>query len=267
MAQPAEDQFTAGRTNLSETAKWLIGGIVTLAVGVLAGAPLTHLGSVSSVWRLLAIAGAAAVTYGLLGHLLWLAIAVIAADSITIAGLAEATGEDAALVRSVEARVAGVFPQGVQTFQDLVRRSGEIMSAGPARERKRFLEELAQFEPIVSFQFKLVHFKKLKTAVFRLMPLVIGGIFTFAWAANPPEEKVLSSAPHYARLPLSAATLARLAPAVKPECYPSVNGRAEILAMIVYQLDGRTDEITLPAIKGCEPVRLTLQNGDIFIAK
>jgi hypothetical protein len=256
---------------VGDTAKWLVGGVVTTAAAVLAGSPLTRLGELDVGARLWAAIGGAAVAYALLGYVLWNALGVVEMESLSIDDLAAKVARNEARARGVQTRMAGFLPGGVKTFADLVALADHLGKDAPGNAAARSrLDELRAADPELSaeaaYEYKRAAFLDLRWKVFIAAPLVIAGVGLFAWAANPP-DKVLSSEPYLSRLSLDSAQLARLGPEMKPACYLAANGRAEVSVVVVYQRSGRTDEIALPALKGCNPVRLTIQNGDVFVAR
>lgn len=269
----ASDPFSAGSANLRETAKWLVGGIVTTAVAVLAGSPLTNLGALDVGSRMAVAIAGAVVAYGLLGVLLWKALQVIAADTVSVYQLAQATGAEAQVRRRLERRFAGSMPANCQTFA-LLDLEGQMrvddQTAGHEARYDAFMEEMARFNQILGFEYKRDRFIRMRSAVVWLTPRVILGVGLFAWAANPPAEpKPLTEQPRFSAVVLEADGVAALAPAIEARCYGGFRaGRLHVPAVAVaHYANGRTDFITLPSAPGCDFVRLVEQNGRVFSAK
>jgi len=274
-AASEEEIFRGAVANLRDTAKWLVGGVVTTAVAVLIGSPLTNLGALDLGWRLFAAIIGAFVAYMLLGYLLWNALRVVVAGSITMAELADAEaagGSEAAVAKRVAERVKARMPCRLTTFRGILARNRELRDAADTSDEadaayEAFADALSALKAQIGFEHKLARFDGLRLRLFVLMPFVIAGVGVFAWAANPPPEtRVLSDRPQRTSFLLSPDEALALAPAIMPACYrPTLSGGLAGEAIVLYQLEGRTEIVTLPP-GNCQPVRLTRQDGRWFMA-
>ena len=269
-----DEAFRGATANLRETAKWLIGGLVTTAVAVLAGSPLTGFGALEVGWRLWVAVGGALAAYLLLGRLLWLALQVVVADSITIAQLAEAERRGEAAPKRIAGRLRPRLPAGATTFREVTDRHRDLRTAaergdpGALEVYTAFAADLRALGPQVGVEYKLDRFNLLRRRLFLEMPGVILGVTAFAWAANPPPPpQVLSGVPTRTSFQLDRDEALALAPAVSPACYrPTLSGGLAGEGIVLVQLEGRTEIVTLPP-GDCQPVRLARQNGRWFLAQ
>ena len=141
---------------------------------------------------------------------------------------------------------------------------------GPDGDRRynEFVAAMAEFNPALGFEYKRDRFIQMRNTIIQLMPVVILSIGAFAWATNPPADpKPLSDRPRLAPLVLEPAEMAALAPSLTPACYPAgERGRTTIRALVTAEFpDGRSDLVSLPVNAACPPVRLTQQNGRVFV--
>ncbi|HEY8004637.1 MAG TPA: hypothetical protein VIE16_10445 [Phenylobacterium sp.] len=270
MTDASEDPFVAGTANLRETTKWLVGGMISIAVGVLAGSPLTNLGALDAGPRLATALAGAAVAYAVLGVLLWRALGVVAAETTSFSAMVAATGPDAAAARRIEARMSGLLPQGCSTFAELSAASARITadtSRGSTKRYDDFSAEVKALGPQLAFEFKRDRFVRLRRLIFALAPLVVAGVGLFAWAANPPAPRTLTDSPRYSQVTLDAASAAMIAQAQGQACHGVLHAGTVLRVLIVQEDEGRSQIVTLPAEPGCAPVRLVQQNGRIFLRK
>jgi hypothetical protein len=264
-----ENQYLAGIANLRETTKWLVGGILTAAVGVLAGGPLTGLGALDIGPRLIAALAAAATALLILGYLLWKALGLVAADTISVADLADAMkGPNAAATHRVQTRLAGELPYGCNTFDELVAKSKEITadrSDGSDARYKALQKEIDALNPRLGFEYRREHFLRLRDSLFRFMPIAIVAVGIFAWAANPPPRRILSEKPTPTTISLTRQQAAALE--LEPGCLPTTDSAPLRFDAIVLEVaEGRTEFITLPTPR-CPPIRLTRQDEVWFVPK
>lgn len=273
MAEDAPaNPFAAGMANFKDTTQWLIASTAAIAAGVLAGSPLTGLGDLEWGPRLGFAVGCAGLAFFLLGVILWKALAVVAADTTSIYALAEASGEEAAVRRRLEARMKDGMPFGCKTMAALVLeeeiRYGDASADGEGR-RAEFDAAIAEFNQALGFYYKRDRFIRMRDTVVKLMPVVILAIGGFAWATNPPDEpKPLTEHPRFVTPSVDRVGMAALSPKLSATCYPpDATGRTPIRAIVDAEFpDGRSELITAPTTANCPPVRLTQQNGRIFAA-
>lgn len=257
--------FTAGVANFRETTKWLVAGTVAVAAGVLAGSPLTGLGSLEFGPRLGMAVGSAGLAFFLLGIILWRALGVVAADTVTASSLAHATGDEAAVRRRIEARLKDGLPFGCETLA-MLELEGQLRadddSSGSDARYGEFVAAMAAFNPALGFEYKRDRFIRMRNTTVMLMPVVILSIGVFAWATSPPDEpSALTDTPVIKPLILN-----REAVALLPECYG--RDRLEVRALVNAEFPGgRTDYVVLPTKADCPPVRLTRQNGRVFVTE
>ncbi len=255
--------FAAATANLRDTTKWLIGGVLSVAVGVLAGSPLTNLGSLDFGLRLWSALAGAVLAFILLGWLLWLGLKVVVADSFGIDDLAIAQGDLAARARRMEARIGGRFPLSPPTFAGQMK--GYDALAPDGDEAKKAKTALNGLKPEIGFEYKRTFFIDFRNAMFGLMPVVIASVAVFAWAANPPPEKPLSDTPHREPVTINATSLAGLGAKLSPACYPrDAKGRVTTPALVTRELPDGLEFITLPPAE-CPSVQLIQREGRTFL--
>ena len=275
--KPAATDFAGASANLRETAKWLVGGVVATSVGVLAGSPLTKLGTLEPGQRLYLALGGAAVTLVLLGLLLWVGLSVIVTESVSLDRLAALRGWEGLRVRRVAARFKGRWPGGASNIAGVLSQSKALFEAaegkGPndpaMRELVAFQDDVDQLMREVAFEYKRDRLNELRGTLFVLAPVIVLAIAVYAWAANPPDDpKPLSSQPRLIALTLEASDALTQSQALSAACYPSAEpGRIRLSLVVTAEYPGRTELITLPAVAGCAPVRLIEQNNRVFMPK
>lgn len=265
------DEFAAARANFSETAKWVIGGLLTTAIAVLAGSPLTKLGSLEWGSRLVTAILAATIAFAVLGLLLWLALGVIAADAISPRYLAQQTWLAGERVKRMERRLSGQLPPGFNTFREIANHASTLLEASSKGEAESkantaFGMEIAKSMPLIKFEYRRQRFIELRNMMFVLMPVVIASVGLFAWAANPPAEpRSLSEKPRLTEIAVDPQSVVALGAAVPIACYERMrDGGAGLKVLVLDELDGWSELVVLPS-PGCLPTRLREQNRRLFV--
>lgn len=274
---PAGADFAGASANLRETAKWLVGGVVATAVGVLAGSPLTKLGSLDWAPRLWLALGGAVVTLALLGVLLWIGLSVIATEAINLRSLAALRGWEARRVRRLAMRFKDRWPGNASGMAEVLTKSDALYKAAIGkRDTDPEMVALAAFQndlhvlmPEVAFEYKRDRLGELRGTLFVLGPVIVAGVAIYAWAANPPDEpKPLSIEPRLAPITMSQAEALTLSSSLTAACYQAAGlDRIRVSTLVTAEYPGRTELITLPLAPRCAPVRLTEQNNRVFIPK
>jgi hypothetical protein len=183
----------AGDT-IRNVARWVVGGVMVAAGGVIAGSSLTSMGSLSWGWRLQLAAAASAIGLCLLLYLMWSALDVITPRSYSVDGILNGKDITPRRLKIIDARVKGFFPSGVKTFQEFVETGmkliGESKEEGASPAVVQKAEEYDGAAPFVKasmiYEHLLVLFAELRLRVVIVTPLIALSFGVFAWAANPP---------------------------------------------------------------------------------
>jgi hypothetical protein len=273
----ASSDFAAASANLRETAKWLVGGVVATSVGVLAGSPLTKLGSLEWAPRLCLALGGAVVTLVLLGVLMWIGLTVIATEAINLRRLATLKGWEGRRVQRVAKQFTDRWPGKARGIADVLAKSDALYKAADGKRETDpewvalagFQSDLDLLMAEVAFEYKRDRLGELRATLFVLGPVIVLAVAVYAWAANPPDDpKPLSSQPRLTGLTLDAAEALTQSSSLSVACYPSAEpGRIRLSLVVTAEYPGRTELITLPAVAGCAPVRLVEQNSRVFVPK
>jgi len=189
MSEAPQDPYVAGTISLRDTAKWMVGGIIGAAVGVLAGSPLTGLGGLEIGDRLWIAVGSASAAFLLLGVLFWQALTVIAADTISVGELAEPNWRARRAAKAIQKHMRGQLPGGHATFVALYRAAEATVADASDEPHAAMTRMLSAFKPRLGFEYRRYRFFLLRGWIAVLMPFVVIGVGIFAWAANPPDTK------------------------------------------------------------------------------
>lgn len=183
-----------------DIAKWIVGGVLTAFVAIVAGSSLTKLGSLdfsTTPMRLIAALGGAAVGLGAIGVFLHRALQVLTVKAGSVYDLAN---ERDAEWRELAAEVNSLFAMPLwdkelhehRRIEDLIAQSKEPSEEKPLGE----YDEEILVRANASLGFLLV--QRRFHALIDCLPIVgaaaIFGLGLYAWAANPPEP---SPAPHH----------------------------------------------------------------------
>jgi MFS family permease len=184
-----------GMDDIRNVAKWIVGGVMATAGGVIAGASLTSMGSLGWEWRLQLAVGAAVTGFVLLGLLMWFALGVITPRSYSLKDIAAHVDITKSDWKIVEKRVRDLYPAGVRGLHQLVTDATAAYVAAAkgdaTQEEKQLAADYGVIERFIVASTKYEHllllFKRLRNRVFVLVPLIALSIGVFAWAANPPK--------------------------------------------------------------------------------
>lgn len=198
-SSPVAEGAQAGARSLRETAKWTVGGLAAVAAAVIAGSPLTGLGSLDLGWRLfLAILGAV-VGFVALGYVVWHSIDLMMARALTFDGIVKNRDISSDRQAALNAELAHQFPNGMATFQDIdkhvacLKMQRKAADATQIEEINRSLEQLTQesTDLVYAFGFEEIRerFLRLRRRMAYCAFVIMLGFGLFAWAANPPKDR------------------------------------------------------------------------------
>lgn len=267
--EPAE--VKAGVATLRETVKWTVGGLAAVAAAVIAGSPLTGLGSLGWGWRIgFAVAGASA-GFAALGYVVWTSIDVLAARRLTFQGLVDEKALPPARQHRLERNLADMFPGRMVSFkaigEERARLRGEIAVAKRPRlnQLEKDLETLRlhSIELFDTFDFDEIRdrFLTLRRRSFAAAVLMIASFGVFAWAANPGKDSEPWLAEPYVHfLTPRADELARLHGKLSDACL-----RVPLHVLVLREhASGLQDGVMLAP--DCPPTRVVLRDKGATIA-
>jgi hypothetical protein len=186
----------AASQSLRDTAKWLVGGVVTTAAGVFAGSSLTSLGSLDLTNdrnRLIAAGVGILVGFTGLATILVLAIRVLERGSITFRELCTRSDEFSKISTDLLTRYqSDMSRHGAADFKSYQAQIDDAYVAkNPSDEQKKILLQAPGLTAIISadagFQLVRRRFDCLIRGLILGSLLSIAGFGVFAWAANPPK--------------------------------------------------------------------------------
>ena len=263
--QRLRDSTMAAVAILRETAKWTVGGLATLAAAVIAGSPLTGLGSLDWGWRLKLAAVGAAIGFVSLGFVIWRSINVMAPGVLTfgalVAGAALRKGRQCRLERSIVSQ----FPPGTTSFKKISelreRLETEYETAGPTRQDEldrqlKQLNDLTIPELVQTFSFVEIRdrFLMLRIWIFVAAVIMVAGFGIFAWAANPGKGGEILADPYLYTVAAKTDDLPRLRSRLTDACLQSP---LQIL-VLSERFSGDLEGVTLGPT--CPPTRVLVRN-------
>lgn len=194
--------YATANASLRETAKWLVGGVVGASAAIFAGSSLTKLGSLNvetHAGRLAIAIGGAALGFVALGLILMRAISVLQIEPLTIEAVASDNGKAIADVRKkIETHYRGMLPGKAKSLKELVQMATKKWEKRDPKDLpfvKEYLAYHREIMPQASFFLLQSRFRKTVHALWIGGPLAIVGFGLFAWAANPPEDKLATKPP------------------------------------------------------------------------
>lgn len=196
MAAAVTASMAAAAQSLRDTAKWLVGGVVTTAAGVFAGSSLTSLGSLdlnADRDRLVGAGLGLLVGFGGLATILALAIRVLERGSITFRELSNPNSQELEKIKDeLSSRYANdMHRHGVPGFAEYMVKIDTASTATPTDENRNFLQQAQGTTAIITadagFQLVRRRFGRLINGLILGTLLAVAGFGVFAWAANPPK--------------------------------------------------------------------------------
>jgi hypothetical protein len=179
--RPPEPAWGEVTKHLRETAKWIVGGVIATAGGVIAGSSITRIGSLDpreDMLRLILVAAGAGVGFVAIGILFRKALDVfrVPAASLLEISRAEPKSEWGPLHQALEAQF------------DLAGKAGGLrqMVADDRAEDEDLLTAMQAMAPYLHVRAK---FDAMTNALPGAVLAAAIGFGLFAWAANPPERK------------------------------------------------------------------------------
>jgi hypothetical protein len=271
---PAETaQAKAGAESLRATAKWTVGGMAGVAGAVIAGSPLTGLGSLEAGWRLGVAAIGAVIGFASLGFIIWHSWNLMAPRMLTLEALIKKAPDARQSRLEGELKAAQLFPEGTSTFSALGARRDNLKNeqrntADKVRHRQlqHELDELHQRAQLLfhAFDFLEIHdrFLTLRKYIFGAAVAMILGFGIFAWAANPGKDgdDPLAVDPYIYVLTPSADDLARLRAKLPDAC---LKKPLQIL-VLRERASGTLEGVTVGS--DCSPSRVVLHDKGTSIA-
>jgi MFS family permease len=177
-SEPPQHPWRESGAYLRDIAKWIVGGVVATAAGVLTGTSLSKLGSLDPLrhgWRLGLACLGLLIAFLALGHLMRKSLAVFLIESASVDDVAQARPGDRlnALREEIEAQFK--FQAAGYDWPSI---TGDPATPGL----------LPAIEQIMPFLYVRQKFKQLIAALPWSVTGLALGLVVFAWAANPPPD-------------------------------------------------------------------------------
>jgi hypothetical protein len=264
-------QVQDGATRLRDTVKWIVGGISTVAAGVVVGSPLTSVGMLDWGWRLALAAAGAAVGFVGLGLMVWESMGFLAARLLNFQSLTHETAMPICRQHRIERQLAGLFAPGETGFKAmgaLRERLETEKQRADAKRREEIDKELVRLSrrehsAFLAFDFAEIAegFLTLRRHVFAMAVVMIAGFGVYAWAANPGKDDIaLLDNPYIVSLPVNANGVERLHGNLPDAC---LRAPLQILVLREYR-SGNLDGVLLGP--DCRLSRVVLRDRGTWIA-
>lgn len=196
----ASDPYAAAKANLRDTIKWLTTSFAALAAGVLAGSPLTGLGSLPLGGRLVIAVAGAVLGLVFVFRAIFVALRLLASGPFFLSQLAQTPD----LLKFIEAHERDLLPPQLPTLTRFLEERNRIIEIIRTKytaqddEYKRAVQVFPQLDYSSGQLLNLAHFELLRQRLVKeshqLLLLAVGAmvaLIVFAWAANPPKESTV----------------------------------------------------------------------------
>ncbi len=280
------DPLTAGVDRIRDVAKWLIGAFAAVAAIMVAGSQLSSIGTLEVGWRLLvAVIGGVAALSGA-AWAIWLLTDVLLPEETTVANvLAEATDCKSPLARTIAANPhlllgypdVAALDTAYKNARAEQARAQDLVNASPndqaalqqvdqaAGKAERLFARLRQLTTRAAFYRQQQEFKDSRTQLYLAALLAAIGLGTFAWAANPPEDKKEDTAapapavaaPATVQIILNAEGKQTLTPLLGDACASQATGTG-VKALAIAATATTVDLVIIPGGLCERPARFTL---------
>lgn len=199
------DQFATGKANLREMVTWLANSIAGLAALMVAGTPFSDFGTLEAFSGRFFVGAAGLLVAAACFLVVWLRLLrMLRSDAVFPSHLRSAYGGPSDPAEKLEiddlrehltARRADLLPTGVNTFDELEQVvADQWAEATAAPENPALLESYKGYAANVEMYLNYATFARLHRRIERNVGLVITltvlaivALFSFAYAANPPE--------------------------------------------------------------------------------
>jgi hypothetical protein len=264
------DQYQRAATTLREVAKWTVGGLAAAAAVVIAGSPLTGLGSLDWGWRLALVIGGACAGFVGLGSVVWRSMDLLVPRPEVFRGLLDGTSTLTREDKHLQEKLRSLFPVGTKSFLEIgeceKKYDDKLEKWSPSdpgvEQAKTFKQQVITLQQNFAYNKLLNRFYKIRKTIFSGGAFMIIGFGVFAWAANPANRFENPLADPYVRpIEPKPSDLIRMRAAVSDACL-----RRPIAVLVLSEhRSGDLDGVVLPS-EECPPVRVVLRDGGRSIA-